>query len=154
MNNQTDWYEKNKEHLQKYRQEYYLKNKEKLLAKSKLQGQTQKHKLKIQKKKEKTPELNLLRSSKIHAKRLNIEHTISIEDIIIPEYCPYLGIKLTNIQGGGVVWSNISIDRIDSSLGYTPKNIQIISRKANHIKSNLSLQDLILFSKNVLKLHE
>ena len=35
-----------------------------------------------------------------------------------------------------------SIDRIDSTKGYTPDNIQIISWKANRIKGYASVQEL------------
>jgi hypothetical protein len=35
-----------------------------------------------------------------------------------------------------------SIDRIDSTKGYTPDNIQIISWKANRIKGYATLQEL------------
>jgi hypothetical protein len=35
-----------------------------------------------------------------------------------------------------------SIDRIDSTKGYTPDNIQIISWKANRVKGYATLQEL------------
>ena len=105
------------------------------------------------KKRQINPQQRLLHSSKWNAKSRNLEHTITKEDIIIPEHCPYLGIKLTNICGKGRHNSNPSIDRIDNNKGYISKNIRVISDKANKLKSNLSEKELIFFAKNILKLH-
>ena len=46
-----------------------------------------------------------------------------------------------------------SLDRIDSSKGYTPENIQVISRIANVMKNNATEQELISFAKGVLAAH-
>ncbi len=35
-----------------------------------------------------------------------------------------------------------SLDRLDNTLGYIPGNVQVISWKANQIKSNATLQEL------------
>lgn len=78
------------------------------------------------------------------AKKRNLEFNISIEDIIIPSHCPYLGIELTNILGEGQVQSNASVDRIDSSKGYIKDNIQVISLRANILKGNSNIEQLLL----------
>jgi len=39
-----------------------------------------------------------------------------------------------------------SVDRIDSSLGYTFDNLQIISAKANRAKNNLTEEELQKFA--------
>lgn len=100
------------------------------------------------------PKKRLLWTARMRAKRDNIEFSLLEDHIIIPEFCPYLGIKLTNIQGKGrKIYTNISIDRIDSSKGYTPDNIQIISNLANRMKADATEEQLITFAEGVLKLH-
>ena len=95
----------------------------------------------------------LYHSCKHRAKSLGVEFTLSIEDFVIPERCPYLGVPLTNIfaeEGANKAKYNPSVDRINPLLGYTPDNIEIISRKANTMKNNASREELIAFAENVL----
>lgn len=59
-----------------------------------------------------------------------------ISDIIIPETCPMLGIKLEfgfDKQGGN--FNSPSLDRIIPELGYTKGNVMVISKRANMIKT-------------------
>jgi hypothetical protein len=78
--------------------------------------------------------------AKLRAKKKGLEFNIEITDIIIPDVCPILGIPLTkeNIKQCD---SSPSIDRIDNSKGYVKGNIQIISWRANNIKSNGSVDE-------------
>lgn len=92
----------------------------------------------------------LLNSAKASARNKGLEFNLELTDIIIPSHCKYLGILLTNIQGEGVSWSNASIDRIDSSLGYIKGNIQIISRKANTMKQDATEEELKSFARAIL----
>lgn len=103
---------------------------------------------------EDNPVAKLLKSAKSSAMIKNLEFNITADDIHIPEVCPYLGVVLTNTLGQGVVWSNASIDRIDSNKGYVKGNIQIISRKANAMKQDASAEELTTFAKNVLRILE
>lgn len=80
----------------------------------------------------------------------NMEFTILVEDIIIPEVCPYLNVPFVPLDKE----LSPSLDRIDSSKGYTPDNIRVISYKANRMKSNATEQELISFAKGVLKVHQ
>lgn len=93
----------------------------------------------------------ILWGAKYAAKRKGLEFNLTLEDIQIPEYCPYLSIKLDreNIKGDNLP----SIDRIDSSKGYIKGNIQIISYKANRMKNNATIDELVQFAKNTLNLH-
>ncbi len=96
------------------------------------------------------PNRRLLACAKASAKRRNIEFTLTLEDIKIPEVCPLLQIPITNDFGHTL--SNPSIDRIDNTKGYTKDNIWIISRKANTMKSNASIDELLTFAKGILNL--
>jgi hypothetical protein len=82
--------------------------------------------------------------SKSRARAKGLEHTITIEDIKIPTHCPLLGIPLQDNtgQGKGNNPTSPSLDRLDSSKGYTPDNIWVISNRANEIKSNATLEEL------------
>ena len=92
-----------------------------------------------------------LKSIRQSAKRRGLEFSLTLQDIKIPEMCPLLHIPL--IQGGETSPNLVSIDRIDSSIGYIPSNIQVISYKANTMKSNATKEELILFAKNILSLY-
>jgi hypothetical protein len=89
----------------------------------------------------------LLNASKQRALKYNREHTITLEDIKskypVDGKCPIFGIDL-QFNSTGFRDNSPSIDRIDSLKGYTLDNIQIISWKANSIKRNASLEELIL----------
>ena len=95
----------------------------------------------------------LLWKSKERAIKEGIEHTITIDDIIIPKLCPYLNIPLTHSLGEGQLDTNSSLDRIDNHKGYIPGNVQVISRLANTMKNAATMEQLILFAQNVLKIH-
>ncbi len=99
---------------------------------------------------------HLLLRAKHNAKAKNVEFNLEIEDIIIPDKCPYLEIPLKNNVGKTKTGlkDSYSIDRIDSTKGYVKGNIQIISRLANTMKNEASLEELKTFAKNVLKLHK
>lgn len=78
--------------------------------------------------------------------------TITPDDVIVPPTCPYLGIPLERAVGKGCgAFNSPSIDRIIGSEGYTPSNIQVISRKANTMKSNATPEELVAFAKAILK---
>ena len=98
-------------------------------------------------------ERHMLKNTKALAKRKDRECTLVLSDIIIPDKCPYLTIPLTRIIGRGIVSTNASLDRIDSTKGYTPDNIQVISYLANTIKNTATKEQLTIFAKNILKIH-
>lgn len=79
---------------------------------------------------------------------------ISVDDIYIPEYCPYLNVKLSTDFSDVHSPFYFSIDRIDSSKGYVKGNIQVISKMANTMKNNATIEELVTFSENVIKLHK
>ncbi len=84
----------------------------------------------------------------------DVHFNISVEDIIIPKLCPYLGVELITDVKQHKSPFYISIDRIDSKKGYVKGNVQIISNMANRMKNNATIEQLILFSENVIKKHK
>jgi ribosomal protein L37E len=86
------------------------------------------------------------------ARTKNIPFSLTPSDIHIPERCPLLDIPLMLTSGGGTrhqdpdVWS---IDRIDSSKGYTPDNVWVISLRANMLKKDATLTELELLTANL-----
>ena len=99
------------------------------------------------------PLQQMLSNTKSSAKKRGIEFTLTIDDIVIPEICPYLKIKLEFNAGNGLSPNTPSIDRINTDGGYHKDNIRIISHKANSLKSDLTIDNLILFANQILILH-
>lgn len=96
---------------------------------------------------EKHPLRVLLGFAKKRAKERGLEFCLTENDLILPDECPIL--KTTFEKGTDYA---ASIDRIDSSKGYTKDNVWIISRKANIMKSNATPVELENFSKWIQQL--
>ena len=82
-----------------------------------------------------------------NARRRSIERNIYFDlersDIVIPTTCPILGIPMfpsVGKRGGGP--SSPTVDRIDPSKGYTKDNIHVISKRANGLKSDASMEEM------------
>jgi len=87
-------------------------------------------------------EYMMWRSAKHRAKKKGIPFELKFpDDIVIPDYCPVLGIKLikTNTRQA---YNSPSLDRIIPKLGYVKGNIAIISVRANAIKQNASYEEI------------
>lgn len=146
--------EENKETLLRKKREYYAKNID--IMPERNRAKYEKHKVK-QINQMRTyysiPE-NWLKRMLLRAKSSNRgwEFAITAEDVSIPKVCPYLGWELTFTLGKGQCQTNASIDRIDSTKGYIKGNVQIISRKANTMKSNATQDELERFAKSILGL--
>lgn len=102
-----------------------------------------------------TPRYKIWVEAKARAKCKGMVFSIKVEDIIIPEFCPLLGIKLVNHSGGGSgpKDDSASLDRIDTNLGYISGNIWVVSNRANRIKSDSSLEELELLVRNLRKVY-
>lgn len=99
---------------------------------------------------------HLYKRAKNNAKRSKVDFNLDKYDIVIPEKCPYLNIPLTSNVGCGHKRNrdSYSIDRINPKKGYVKGNVQIISRMANTMKNEASIDELITFAENVLKIHK
>ena len=99
------------------------------------------------------PARHMLNNSKQRAKRAGLEHNLTIDDIVIPDYCPVLGIKLETGDRRNH-YNAPSIDRVDNSKGYIKENIMIISTKANILKKDATIDELIMIGKFYSELKE
>jgi len=87
----------------------------------------------------------ILKAARRRAQQRTRPFDLCLKDIIIPEICPILGIRLV----AGMDYpteSSPSLDEIVVGKGYVPGNIQIISRKANTMKSNATPEELKKFA--------
>lgn len=95
----------------------------------------------------------MLAGAKTRSRAKNLDFNITLDDIIIPEFCPILETKLT--RGDHKRWeapeNTISLDRIDPTKGYIKGNVRVISTLANTMKNNATKEQLKLFAKNIIK---
>lgn len=98
------------------------------------------------------PAQAMLYSTRQSARMAGIPHTLTLADIVVPDKCPILGIPLAN-GAKAACDSSPSLDRIDPSKGYVPGNVQVISYKANTMKSNATPSELRAFAEWILRAH-
>lgn len=93
-------------------------------------------------------------AARSRAKKKGFEFSILVEDIVIPEFCPLLSIRLdrTPRSGGPKAgyrrFASPSLDRIENQLGYVRGNIWVISWRANHLKSDATLGEMVKLVRN------
>ena len=88
------------------------------------------------------PEKRLLIGARNRAKTRNLEFNLELSDIIIPKLCPVLGIELT-VGIGKLSANSPSLDRINSSRGYTKDNVIVISYRANSLKKDATIEEMV-----------
>lgn len=137
------------------RREYYLRRREYYLEQNKQwRNANKEHRAehaakKHRERKENAPELYLWKYAKSRARQDNLEFNLEVEDIIIPERCPYF--KTPFVMNDKQTAA--SLDRIDSTRGYTKDNIMVISYLANRMKSNATQEQLLAFAKGILDVY-
>ncbi len=96
------------------------------------------------------PIYRMWRSAKTRCEKTGVPFNIKVTDIpVIPEYCPiFTWIKLAHSTTGATP-SSPTLDRIIPELGYVVGNIEIISHKANTIKSYGSSEEHKLIAKYI-----
>lgn len=133
---------KNKEKRLAAGKRYYRENKDRIAEKSKEY---------YQKIRSADPMIYNLRGVKSRCKRLGIPFNLTLDDLIVPEFCPYLKIPLK--WDNGLKFDTPSIDRIVPEKGYIKGNVQVISQRANLMKNDASLEQLRTFAQSVLEIH-
>lgn len=118
---------------------YYYEHREEVLQKAKNRRRANKAK-------------EMWKSARERARKKDVPFAIDVEDIVIPDFCPVLGIPL--VVGDGVLHSNSpSLDRIVPEKGYVKGNVIVVSHKANTIKSDANIDELrkvVAFYENLL----
>lgn len=89
----------------------------------------------------------LFKDLKGNAKKRGIPVDITKDDVISLYHkqegkCRLTKIPMTHTKVDATYY-NISVDRIDSSVGYTKKNIQIICNAANKMKGDLKIREFL-----------
>lgn len=120
------------EHHRKLRQEEYYSDHDENKERNKALSQQAR---------DKDPLRYVYKGRKSKAKAQGIEFTIKYSDVIQPDICPILKTPFERHT-----WAAASIDRIDNNKGYTPDNIQVISRKANVMKNSASPEEMLKFA--------
>ena len=97
-----------------------------------------------------------IRSAKSGSKKRGLDFDIDTNYLVElhthqDKKCAISGIELTTICGQGKVPTNISIDRIDSSKGYTKNNIQLVCYSINLMKRDFSHEVFMSFFNQVLE---
>jgi hypothetical protein len=124
-----------KEKKRLYDIEYRKKNKEKRSNQNQIWYESYR-----KKSFKKDPQYYLWYTARTRSRKNGMEFSITKEDIIIPENCPILDVVLT--KGDGYSPNAMSLDRVDNNKGYIPGNVRVISRKANIMKSSLTMDVL------------
>ena len=100
----------------------------------------------------KSPEQRLYQHCKHRKRSKELGFSLTLDDIKIPDKCPVLDLQLTPLQSKRSHTSP-SIDRINTNDGYHPNNIQVISWRANDLKSDGSLLEHLKIIKYMVKYH-
>jgi len=99
----------------------------------------------------KDPRKNILKGAQKRARLRGRPCSIKLEDIVVPSICPVLGISMEPVVGAAANENSPSLDEIVVGKGYVTGNVQVISRKANTMKSNATPEELIMFAEWILK---
>ena len=94
-----------------------------------------------------------LQNAKKSAKKRNQKFLLEIPDVVgfwhdQQMICAYSGIEMT-LEAGKL--NTVSIERIDSSIGYTKNNTILVSQAINRMKSDFSYQDFYMLCQSVAK---
>lgn len=139
-----EYRKKNKEKIAKNYKNYYLNNRDTLIKQMKDRYEKTKPRTLYQ-----TINRNL-NNIKSKCKLNGTPFDITIDDIVIPDVCPLLGIELKAGLSRNSAQSP-SIDKIVPNLGYVRGNVWIVSYRANKIKTDASLDELKTLVKNLEK---
>lgn len=92
-----------------------------------------------------------LRNAKRSAKSRDQEFSLEIKDIVDcwikqDKICAYSGIEMT-LEAGKL--NTVSIERIDSNIGYTKDNTILVCQAINRMKSDFNYEDFYFLCKSV-----
>lgn len=65
--------------------------------------------------------------------------------------CALTGKKMTHTAGQGRIGTNVSIDRIDNTVGYEEANLQLVCQRANLMRGDLTVNEFKTWCMEVLE---
>lgn len=94
-----------------------------------------------------------LQNAKKSAKKRNQEFSLEISDVVgfwndQQMICAYSGIEMT-LEAGKL--NTVSIERIDSNIGYTKDNTILVCQAINRMKSDFNYEDFYMLCQSVAK---
>lgn len=88
--------------------------------------------------------MHMVRHSRDRAKEKGVPHTIVYQDLLpIPLICPVLGLPMP-LSGPATDENMASLDKIIPERGYVKGNVCVVSRRANSLKRNATIEELEL----------
>jgi hypothetical protein len=99
----------------------------------------------------------IFHSAKKRAKKDNVIFTLNLEDLVFQKFCPVFNVELDwtvrkSLDKNRTPRFNApSLDRVNPNKGYTKENVQIISLRANFLKSDGSDLEHIQIAKYLRK---
>lgn len=115
--------------------EHHRANREAVLAKMKARRR-------------KNPAVYLLRVARKRASERGLPFNLTIEDVVVPIVCPVIGIPLV-VGDERCGPASPTLDRVIPALGYVRGNVVVISHRANTIKSDATLSELLAVARYV-----
>jgi hypothetical protein len=92
---------------------------------------------------------------KSKCKKTGIPFDLDVTDLVPPDVCPVLGIKIVlDNKGSGYHSDSASVDRIDPTKGYTKGNVRVISARANLLKNDATSEELRLVLKDLERIED
>lgn len=137
-----EWRIENTDHKREYHRNYERTDKAKVRRKRYRDAHIDEYRESSQQFYRDNPERNLVYEARKRAKHRQVPCTITFEDIVIPQTCPVLGIPLER-TGMNNRDSSPSLDCVIPSLGYIPGNIAVISYRANRIKNDATIDEIL-----------
>lgn len=98
-----------------------------------------------------------LKGTRRRSKEKNIYNDLTVDYLLYlwerqKGRCALTGIPMTYKFYEGRVNTNVSVDRIDSTKGYSKDNVQLVCMAANQMKNDLSMEEFIKMCESVLAL--
>jgi hypothetical protein len=152
-----EYYQKNKDKIKEKSNHYYNQNKEAALARVRKYRDGNRETIRERGREyyRNNVKNRLLNAARARARKYGYEFDLTPEDIFLPRFCPLLGLELFVTESRkGKKHSSFSLDRIDSSRGYTKDNVWVISMKANSMKSDATYEDFKTMANNWKTYHE
>ena len=125
---------------------FYYQNKERSAASRKRYASKPENMAKLRERRARwrlaKPVLALLSLARIRSRRLGLPFDLTPSDVVIPNVCPVLGIPL--VWGASKRQSDCSptLDRVVPSVGYVRGNVNVISWRANRLKSDATADEI------------